>query len=384
MKLTVIRMLPLPMLLLLSVLCLMSVPAIAEEASPKNLVAFHRGSYELNGDGSVTFRLKAPKAESVQVTGKVVGGRKAMEKAEDGTWSWTLEAAKPGIYSYSFVIDGVRVADPLNPQRKPSLVPQTSILHIPGDNSFDFKDVPHGTVHYHGYHSPGINRFREAYVYTPPGYETSEETYPLLVLQHGRSDNAAVWTKFGKAHWILDNLIASGKAKPMIILMLDGHPLPESFGDGRPFDATVVANAKELHTDMMGTALPMVEKLYRVKSGRENRALAGLSMGGYHTLFIGLNELETFSALGVFSGAPPAREYIEEALNNPKATNDRLNLFWIACGEKDFLLQRNEDLLKLLDEAGIQHEWHLTEGDHSWPVWRGYLTQFAPRLFQEN
>lgn len=325
--------------------------------------------------GAITFRISAPDAEKAAVTGRMTEGNVAMEKGEDGVWSVTLDSVEPGIYEYSLMVDGIRMVDPGNPKLKPMRSPRTSILHIPGDHSYDFKDVPHGTVHYHAYQSKPINRFRELQVYTPPGYETAKEDYPLLVLQHGHSDSFATWVAHGKANWILDNLIAEGKAVPMIVVMLDGHPIPESYGDGRSAE-----NTEELRKDLMEEVLPMLDKKYRIKQGRENRAIAGLSMGGLHSLTIGLNELETFSWVGAFSAAIPEEDAISSALASD--LNNKLNLLWISCGKEDFLLEENQALIDLLTQKGIEHQWNLTEGGHSWPIWRDYLTEFAPLLFR--
>ncbi len=327
--------------------------------------------------GKVRFQIKAPRAGEVFVSGQMIEGKKLMTSDEEGLWSVTLDAIPPGIYEYSFSVDGVKMVDPGNPKLKPQRSPTTSILHLPGDNVFDFKDVPHGTVHTHGYQSAPIQRYREMQVYTPPGYESGSESYPLLVLQHGHSDCFASWVGHGKAHWILDNLIAEEKAVPMIILMLDGHPIPESYGDARSTD-----NTGELRRDLLEAALPMVEKLYRVKPGRENRAIAGLSMGGLHSLSIGLNALDTFAWVGAFSAAMPEESALSGVLDGAPEANKQLKLLWIACGKDDFLLEENEKMISLMNDKGLVHEWSLTEGGHSWPVWRGYLESFVERLFR--
>lgn len=330
----------------------------------------------LGDDGSATFLIKAPGAKAVSVSGQMREGRLELTKDAEGLWSGTLDTVAPGIYEYSFTIDGLKVLDPGNPVLKPQRSPTTSILRIPGDSLHDFREVPHGTVHRHEHFCAPIQRHREFQVYTPPGYEKGAEAYPLLLLQHGHSDTYETWVAHGKAHWILDNLIAEGRAVPMIVIMLDGHPIPESYGDGRS-----PANTEELRRDLLEATLPMVERLYRVKPGREHRAVAGLSMGGLHALAIGLNELDTFAWIGSFSGAVP-EEAIAPALADAAATNGRLKLLWIACGKEDRLLAENEKLTALLKEKSIRHEWHLTEGGHSWPVWREYLAEFAPRLFR--
>ncbi len=325
----------------------------------------------------MTFRIQAPQAKEVFVVGRMVGGKLAMVRDGEGLWSVTLDAVEPGIYDYGFLVDGVRMVDPGNPSLMPKRSPNTSLLHIQDGSIHDFRDVPHGTVHVHAHRSEPTGHFREFQVYTPPGYETDGEDYPLLVLQHGQGDTFATWVGHGKAHWILDNLVAEGKAVPMVVLMLDGHPLPESYGDGRS-----PANAEALRRDLLEATLPMVERLYRIKAGREHRAIAGLSMGGLHALTIGLNELDAFAWIGAFSAAVPEPTALDPALADAEAANGKLKLLWIACGKDDFLLGENEQLTALLKEKSIRHEWHLTEGNHSWPVWRGYLADFAPRLFR--
>jgi len=332
----------------------------------------------LHDDGRVTFQIQAGSASEVSVSGEMMKGKLPLEKGENGIWKGTLEAVGPGLYGYNFTVDGVRMLDPGNPSLKPMRSPRTSILHLPGDHIFDFQDVPHGTVHAHAYQSGAIDRFREMKVYTPPGYEKGDTEYPLLVLQHGHSDSFATWVEYGKAHWIMDNLIAAGKATPMIVLMLDGHPIPESYGNGRSPE-----NTEELRKDLLEAALPVVEKKYRILPGRDYRAIAGLSMGGLHALTIGLNELDTFSTIASFSGAMPGNGVLESALSDPDSTNQRLNLLWIACGKDDFLLEENEAFIRRLEKSGIEHAWLLTEGGHSWPVWRDYLAKLAPLLFRQ-
>ena len=332
----------------------------------------------IHEDSRVTFRIQAPNAESVSVSGEMHKGKAEMTKDDKGIWSVTLDAVEPGLYGYSINVDGVKMLDPGNPQLKPGRSPRTSILHVAGDRIFDFKDVAHGTVHHHSYRSAPIDRFREMKLYTPPGYETGDAKYPVLILQHGHGDSFASWTGYGKAQWIFDNLIAEGKAEPMIVVMLDGHPIASSYGNGRD-----PANTEELRRDLLDAALPMVEKLYRVKPGRENRAIVGLSMGGLHSLTIGLNELNTFAWVGAFSAAIPELDAVKTIFEDSSETNKALNLLWIACGKDDFLLKENEKMIAALEEAGIEHEWHLTEGSHAWPIWRGYLADFAPLLFKK-
>lgn len=338
-------------------------------------------SPEIRADGGVTFRLRAPKARSAALRGQWDKQQVAMTQDADGVWSHTAPGVGAGVWEYSFIVDGIMMIDPLNPAQKPQRNPSASILHIPGTppNAWDFQDVPHGTVHQHAYLSKSLGRQRGAWVYTPPGYEADAATkYPLLVLQHGSGDRHETWGAHGKAHWILDNLIASGKATPMIILMIDGHPLgkiPREAADRRG------ESLKAFKNELFEDALPLVERLYRVSPEREQRAIAGLSMGGWQSLSVGMSNLDHFAWIGSFSGAVDENE-IKPALDDSAGTNARLMLLWIACGEKDFLLERNNQLITTLKARGIKHEWRLTPGDHSWPVWRGYLAEFAPKLFR--
>jgi enterochelin esterase-like enzyme len=331
-------------------------------------------SPEIQADRKVTFRLRAPKATEVVVAGQWANGRAAMAKDTNNVWSATVGPIEPGVWEYSFQVDGLSMIDPGNPAIKPMREPRTSILHLPGQPArlHDFQDVPHGTVRQHAYFSKSLGRLRELVVYTPPGYDQQPAArFPALYLQHGMGDNQATWTVHGKAHWILDNLIAQGRAKPMIVVMMDGHAA----------GAGATNNTALFERDLLEDALPLVEASYRVKSEAANRAIVGLSMGGGQSLTIGLNHPDQFAWVGGFSAGVPSREAVAAALDAPDATNQKLKLLWIACGKDDFLLRRNEQFIALLKEKNLQHEWHPTDGDHSWPVWRIYLADLAPKLF---
>lgn len=338
-------------------------------------------SPEVKEDHGVIFRIRAPKSQSVALRGQWDRQQVEMARDADNVWSVTVPNVAAGVWEYSFIVDGLTIIDPANPAQKPQRSPGASILHIPGTppNVWDFQDVPHGAVHQHAYLSKALGRQREVWVYTPPGYEADAATkYPLLVLQHGSGDRHETWVVHGKAHWILDNLIAADKAKPMIVLMLDGHPLgqvPRDMADRR--GESLKAFKRELFED----ALPLVESRYRVAPELEQHAIAGLSMGGWQSLSTGLTNLDQFAWVGSFSGVVEENE-INPALDDAMGTNTRLKLLWIACGEKDFLLDRNKQLITMLKARGVNHEWRETAGDHSWPVWRGYLAEFAPKLFR--
>ncbi len=336
-------------------------------------------SPDVQADRHVTFRLQAAKASEVAVAGQWPDGRASMTKDTNGVWSVTIGPIEPGVWEYSFQVDGVSMIDPGNPAIKPMRQPRTSILHLPGDPPLihDFQDVPHGVVHQHTYRSKSLGRLRELAVYTPPSYDKKRSTkFPTLYLQHGSGDNQATWTAHGKAHWILDNLIAQGRAKPMVVVMMDGHAAVGGRSGG-PQDNTAL-----FERDLLEDVLPFVEANYRVKPDAANRGIVGLSMGGGQSLTIGLNHLDKFAWVGGFSASVPPKETVAGALSDADATNRKLKLLWIACGKNDFLLQRNETFIALLKESNVRHEWQLTDGDHSWPVWRKYLAEFAPKVFR--
>lgn len=361
--------------LLLSVaLCAAGLTARAQNTPP-------RPSPEIQTPGQVTFRLRAPQAKEVSLRGQWTKDAVSMTRDDSGVWTATVNPVPSGIWEYSFTVDGLNVMDPKNPAFKPQREPQKSILHIPSDPPapWDWQDVPHGTVHQHGYASKVLERPREIWVYTPPGYERdTEKKYPLLVLQHGSGDNHRTWVAHGRADWIFDSLIAQGKARPMVVVMLDGHPQGMTPGnDAAKRGAAMEAFRRELFED----ALPLVESLYRVEKDPAQRAIAGLSMGGGQSLTVGLGNLDRFGWVGAFSAAPPSADTAQKFLAAPDLANSKLHLLWIACGKDDFLRQRNEEFVAALKEKGVRHEWHLTDGDHSWPVWRRYLAEFAPKLF---
>lgn len=347
----------------------LSTPVMAQRRAPVR-------SPEVLEDGKVTFRIQAAKAESVELAGQWSKDRSPMVKNEAGVWEVTVPVPT-GVWEYSLRVDEVSMIDPGNTAIKPMRSPRTSILHIPGTPplAHDFQDVPHGTVHSHSYHSKSLDKLRNLVVYTPPGYNADRDRkFPTLYLQHGAGDNHATWTAHGKAHWIIDNLIAAKKAKPMVVVMMDGHASPANAERGR--------RNEYFENDLMKDVMPFVEANYRVEADAKQRGIVGLSMGGGQSLTIGLNHTDKFAWVGGFSASVPRDGTVAKALDDSKTTNESLNLLWIACGKDDFLLERNEQFIGQLKEKGVEHEWFLTEGDHSWPVWRTYLADFLPRVFQ--
>ena len=366
-----------------ALLASVSIPS-AQETKPSTNAPARRSerpppvvSPELLPDGGVTFRYRAPKATEVKASGQF-GKDAPMTKDDSGLWSVTVPSAPAGVHEYRFVVDGISVIDPQNSAIKPQRWPGSSILHVPSvpPAPWDLQDIPHGTLHEHTYKSKALDKFRRIIVYTPPG---ASGRLPVLYLSHGYSDNEGSWSVHGKAHWILDALIAGKKAVPMIVVMMDAHALPPGaagFGDYGP--ANSAALCRELKEDI----LPLVESTYKVTAKTSGRAFAGLSMGGHHALTVALNHHETFGWIGAFSSAPPPTNSVAAGLAKPEAVNRDLKLFWIACGEKDFLFRGNNDFDALLKVKGIRHEYVVTPGDHSWPVWRRYLVEFAPKLFR--
>jgi enterochelin esterase family protein len=336
-------------------------------------------SPEVLSDGGVTFRFKSQRASEVKVSGQI-GPDALLTKGDNDVWSVTVPSVPGGVYEYHFVVDGLSVMDPQNSAIKPQRWPGASILQVPSKPpaAWDWQDIPHGVVHEHSYQSKALNKPRRILIYTPPGAE-SAGPLPVLYLAHGYSDNEATWTVHGKAHWILDSLIAARKVVPMLIVMPDAHALPPGtadFGDYGP------ANSDALCRELLQDIVPLVESSYKVKAEPSARAFAGLSMGGQHALTVALNYHDKFNWIGAFSSAPPPQKAVAAGLDNSDGVNRDLKLFWIACGKKDFLLQRNAELTSLLKEKGIRYEYVETEGDHSWPVWRNYLIEFAPKLFR--
>jgi enterochelin esterase family protein len=333
-------------------------------------------------DGNVTFQLYAPKATEVQLRseGPAPFANKALAKSDSGVWRLTAQVPAD-LYIYWFDVDGVPVADPHNNRPRVNMSTVRSLLEVPGAASEFFAEraVPHGQVAAVHYQSKALGVPRRMHVYTPPGYTTSNQRYPVLYLLHGAGDNDQSWLMAGRANFIFDNLIAAGKAKPMIVVMPAGHTPP---GQGGAPAADAFAR------DLLGDVVPYVERNYRTLAGREQRAIAGLSMGGQQTLNIGLTNLDKFSQLGVFSsgwfgqdGAATFARNNAAVFSDPKI-NDRIRLFWLATGKDDFVLPSTKAALALLDEHKIRHSYKETEGGHTWPNWRAYLNEFAPLLFR--
>ncbi len=344
-------------------------------------------SPEVHPDRSVTFRFRDPNAKEVQL--ELEGSERVpMEKGPNEVWTVTTKPLAPEYYGYSFIADGVSLVDPSNSLLKPNLLDVTSMVLVPGSPPppWQVTDVPHGVIHHYFYHSNVVGDNRDFYVYTPPGYNPrSRKRYPVLYLLHGYSDDASAWTAVGRANFILDNLISEGKAKPMIVVMPLGYGAPQIVsrtGPGFRSQDLRRENVTKFGEALLTEVMPAVEKDFRVKTGRNDTAIAGLSMGGGESLQVGLNHLDRFAWVGSFSGATGS-DYAKDYPNLSSKDNSRLRLLWIACGKEDPLVgEMNRKFETWLISQKIQFTEIWTPGVHSWMVWRDNLVHFAPLLFQ--
>lgn len=342
-------------------------------------------SPQVNGDNTVVFRLFAPSAKDVKLNVQFERGNVPMTKDTAGVWSVRLGPVKPDMYPYHFIVDGIQVADPRNSAIFPNEGFQNSIVEITGSTPLvhTLQNVPHGTVAYRYYTSPELGP-RPVVIYTPPGYEKeSAKKYPVLYLLHGTTDTEETWTKVGRANIILDNLIAQGKAVPMIIVMPYGRAYPKiskSSGSLRNWD-----NLQEIKKDFLAQLIPFIEQNYRVKADKNNRAIAGFSGGGGTSLFLGLNNPDLFRSVVGFAPGMLKEEFERNnaiAFANSTLTNQRLKLFWIGVGREDMLYPVISDYLKVLDEKKIKHETFISDGGHTWMNCKLYLSTISHKLFK--
>ncbi|HEY4417727.1 MAG TPA: alpha/beta hydrolase-fold protein [Verrucomicrobiae bacterium] len=346
-------------------------------------------SPDIQTNGQVTFRLWAPAAKDVQLHCEGVSDS-TMTRDSHGAWTLTTQPLAPDFYSYSFSVDGLRVIDPGNPLLKYNLLNTESLLHVPGPASllWELNDVPHGELHQHFYKSAIAGDDRDFIVYTPPGYDASaKKRYPVLYLLHGYSDDASAWSTVGRANVILDNLIARGAAKPMIIVMPLGYGTMDVVKGGwsRVREPGLwQQNADKFSEALLEEVLPQVEKSYRVSTDRQSRAIAGLSMGGAESLNVGLNHLEKFAWIGAFSSGGLNTNSAAQFPTLDATANGKLRLLWIACGKDDRLFDSNQQLCSWLKSKDIRYTWVQSTGGHSFLNWRRYLTEFVPLLFQDE
>ena len=368
-------------------------------------------SPEIHENNAVTFRLLAPIADSVKVTGDFlptvkaqtprgemdVPGKVQMTKDENGVWSFMTESLSPELYNYAFIVDGLTSTDPGNPfvVRDVATLSNMFIIKTTQENLYSVNDIPHGTISRRWYNSDGLKMDRRLTIYTPPGYESSDTNYPVLYLLHGAGGDEEAWMALGRTPQIMDNLLAGGKAIPMIVVMpnanvtLDAAPGEGSDGYFKPqfmapktMDGTYEANFLEI--------INFVESNYRVQADKAHRAIAGLSMGGFHAMHISRFYPNTFDYVGLFSAAIMPRNdatgkvYKDLDGTLMKQKENGYSLYWIAIGKTDFLFTANQEFRKRLDDLGMKYTYVETDGGHIWRNWRIYLSEFVPKLFKEH
>jgi enterochelin esterase family protein len=371
--------------------------SIAQDRGGQRPLEFN--SNEVAADRKITFRIHAPNAKSVRLSSSDLPASSQqgfeMTKADNGIWEAAVGPVPAGAYRYRFSLDGVMVVDPRNPTTSESNTNTWSLVVVPGSDLFDTKPVPHGAVAEITYDSKSLKKFRRMHVYTPPGYDKGEGTYPVFYLLHGASDCDDSWSSVGRAGIILDNLIAAGKAKPMIVVMPAGHT--GAFRFGPPADRSFERQIDEFAADFTEDVRPYIEANYRVIADRAHRAIAGLSMGGMQTLNVAFANLDDYGYIGVYSsgifgivggpnGGTPNKQWEEShkaALDNAELKKD-LRLVWFGCGNDDFLVQTSKATVDLLRSHGFDVVSKESEGGHTWLNWRDYLAEFAPLLFTDH
>jgi enterochelin esterase family protein len=368
-------------------ICCLTATAFAQRGGPaapyyedtKNVP----NSPEIHPDRTVTFRLFAPKASEVVLMGspgilEVIKTPQPLKKDDKGVWSLTVGPLPAGFYTYGYAIDGgLRMPDPSNPNLELRRWGSTSLFIVPGEQKavFEERPVPHGSIHVMPYDSKNLGMPRMFYVYTPPGYEKGTQKYPVLYLLHGNGQIESSWTWTGHANVIMDNLIADGKAKPMIVVMPYGH-IPREIKPDPAGPADPMAIEKELLTEVR----PLVESKYRVLADRDHRAIGGLSMGAAQSLSIGLHNLDQFAYIAAFSGGGNAAEWKKA---DSDVLNRKLKVLWLGCGNEDAAFRGVKAMDDLLTEKKVKHVFNESGGGHSWPNWQVYLSKYAPLLFQK-
>lgn len=367
-------------------------------------------SPEIHDNNTVTFRLRAPKAVRVQVTGDFIEPQKittpggeyevpgiAELEEKDGVWEFTTPAPlSPELYSYTFIVDGLKITDSSNVYQLRDVASITNLFIVGGDRADYYKinDVPHGTVAKRWYHSPVLNTDRRMTVYTPAGYETSGKRYPVLYLLHGMGGDENAWSELGRATQILDNMIAKGEIEPMIVVMTNGNvDMDAAPGESSLGFAPPTINLPHTMEGTFETHFPdvvnFIDKNYRTVKSKKGRAIAGLSMGGFHSLHISKQYPDMFDYIGLFSAAilpgdGKAKSEIYDNFDEKLARQFSKNpaLYWIAIGTTDFLYPANKDFRKKLDDNGYKYTYYESPEGHIWKNWRIYLTEFLPLLFR--
>ncbi len=337
-------------------------------------------------DNSVVFQVKAPKAHKMQID---LGKKYDMVKDTSGVWTIRTEPVVPGFHYYFMVIDDVPVADPAS-QSFYGTGKMSSAIDIPekGIDFYDIKNVPHGSTYSRYYYSDVDSGWKRLFVYTPPGYDTHiQNKYPVVYIQHGGGEDETGWVNQGKTNFILDNLIAEGKARPMIVVMANGNVRTGSGG----YSSEGMTKFKK---EMTGNIVPFIDENYRTLADAKNRAICGLSMGGGQSFYVGLESLEYFGSIGIFSSGlfggirnPTGKVFNAETeipglLSRSDDFNEKLDIFYISCGEQDPRIEFTKKAVELMKQNGLEIEFNSFSGDHEWQVWRKSLHDFASRLFK--
>jgi len=384
--------------ILLGLMTMFTIPVCSQKAigGAQGIV-----SPKIHEDNRLTFRLEAPGANEVKLTGDWmpyegwVPGSVEMTKDEKGVWTYTTDVMEPELYGYAYLVDGLRVSDPNNAFLTRDIATNTNIFLIGGEQSelYQVNQVPHGSVTRRWYDSPGNEMVRRITIYTPPEYESSTESYPVLYLLHGAGGDEEAWMELGRASQIMDNLIALGKAEPMIVVMPNGNVIQDAApGEGtqgyyKPqfmVPKTMDGSYEETFMDIVN----FVEGSYRVKAKKSGRAVAGLSMGGFHSLHISRYYPNTFAYIGLFSAAllpnqnTEAKVYqnLDETLK--QQMENGYKIYWIGIGKTDFLYKNNVEYKEKLKAMGMPFTYRESEGGHIWKNWRIYLSEFVPLLFR--
>lgn len=352
-------------------------------------------SPDIHEDHRVTFRILAPEASEVMLSGDWISENKNLEKKENGIWSYTTEVMPSNLYTYFFLVDGLRVNDPSNVHLVRDVASIFNMFIIGGGQGdyYSVNDVPHGTVVRRWYHSPGNDKDRRITIYTPPGYESGDDAFPVLYLLHGMGGDEEAWIALGRTAQIMDNLIARGEAEPMIVVMPNGNVYQQAApgesvrGFYQPsfrLPNTMDGEMEETFVDI----IQFVEENYRVEKKKESRAIAGLSMGGFHSLHTSRYHANMFDYVGLFSPAIMPNESVNSQVYNDldgtlrQQMENGYKLYWIAIGKTDFLFEQVENFRERLDDMGMPYEYYESEGGHTWNNWRKYLTLFTPKLFK--
>ncbi|MBO0950832.1 esterase [Fibrella forsythiae] len=353
-------------------------------------------SPQVNADKTVTFRYQAPQAKAVELSAQFEKGPVAMTKDAQGIWSVTVGPVKPDIYPYNFRVDGVSVMDPANVAFFPNERFKASLVDVPGDTPLihAMRDVPHGSINYEYYPSME-GTTGSLVVYTPPGYDqNTSKKYPVYYLISGTTDTEETFFKVGKTNLILDNLLAEGKVKPMIVVMPYGNiaaRVAEQKGGSKPADPTVrdgadaVKRANDFTTDLVSNVIPYVEKSYRAIPNRESRAIGGFSRGGGQTLRAAFNNMDKFAYVCAYSSYLSPQEMdgnFSQIVAKPDQTNKQLKLLWVSVGSDDFLYKGTVEFMDYLKAKKVNYKSLITDGGHTWMNVKTYVAATTPLLFQ--